>query len=260
MKNTGNNLVYAYRTVHQQGFLPIFVAGNFDNRRLVHLCVAAGFRAIEYTLRCKDAQEMIPWIKKNYPELLLMVGSTIDSDPIVNRLRQKLGSFLCLDDLADLGVDGFVSMHAFKERSFTKFAGSHLLIPAVYTVNEALVQFESGAHFLKMLGPDLTLVKQATSPPTFGYCPVMVTGGMDKNLIPTAVQAGSVLVGSGFDLILKGNDMGTMTDEEIIKILKDYKRTVQTTITAKYPELDKTLNLTNEEWLRRLPHQHPFLD
>ncbi|KAB7530387.1 hypothetical protein F8C76_02450 [Flagellimonas olearia] len=258
---SNNDLMRNYRTLHQQGFLPIFVSSDNDNRRLVHLLVEAGYKAMEYTLRCEDAAEMIPWIRRTYPDMVLLIGSTMDGDKVLSRLRQRNDDgFLSLDDLADMGSHGFVSMHRFTESTFEKFASSHLLLPAVYTPNEAIDQFEMGAHFVKLLGPDLTLLKQCTSRPTFGYCPTMVTGGMNLERIPQAIESGATIIGGGFDLLFGQSNIDEIPDDKIISLLTSYRREVQSSVKKKFPELDRNANKSNHEWFEALSHQHPFFD
>ena len=64
-----NRLIEIYRAMHRQAFMPIFCRDDFDSRAEVEACVAAGCTVIEYTLRRPDAREMIPWVRKNYPDL-----------------------------------------------------------------------------------------------------------------------------------------------------------------------------------------------
>jgi len=55
-----SRLFDAYRAFHEQGFIPIFTEDGFDSRMLIDACVAAGLKGIEYTLRKRDADTMIP--------------------------------------------------------------------------------------------------------------------------------------------------------------------------------------------------------
>jgi 2-keto-3-deoxy-6-phosphogluconate aldolase len=254
-----NRLFNVYRSVHEQGFLPIFVEDDLDSKMLVDACITAGCKGIEYTLRRRDAHTMIPWIRKNYPDLFLLVGSTLDSDLIIQRARKRNHEqLLTLDELADMGVDGFISMHGFSEKTIRKFSQRHLLIPAAGTITEALRQFEAGAHFIKILGPNMDLVRLCRSPATFDYCPIFLTGGMTTGRIIEAVQAGAVLTGSGFEVMLKEFSIKEHTSKEIIKILTKYLKTMQKAIDTYHPDLGRLQGLDNTHWLRGLPHQHPF--
>ena len=83
---------------------------HFDSKTLVKACVAAGCAGIEYTLRRRDAHVMVPWIREHYPELFLLVGSTIDDDRIVTQMKKRHPQLLTLAEIDALGLDGFVSM------------------------------------------------------------------------------------------------------------------------------------------------------
>jgi 2-keto-3-deoxy-6-phosphogluconate aldolase len=254
-----NKLFKMYRSIHEQGFLPIFVDDELDRKMLVEVCINAGCKGIEYTLRCRDAHTMIPWIRKNYPDLFLLVGSTLDSDLIINRARKrKHEQLLTLDELADMGVDGFISMHGFSEKTIRKFSRTHLLVPAATTLTEALRQFDAGAHFIKILGPNMDLVHLCRSPATYEYCPIFLTGGMTTERIPKAVQAGAVLTGAGFEVILKDFSIRDKTSKEIIKVLTKFLKTMQKAIDTYHPNLGQVRGSDDRQWLKGLPHQHPF--
>ncbi len=256
-----SRLFQTYRSLHDQGFIPIFVDDDLHTNLLLEACLEAGFSVIEYTLRRRDAHRMIPWIRKNYPELYLLVGSTIDDDRIVERARrQGLQQLMTLDELADIGVDGLVSMHGFSEETIRKFCGSHLMIPAAFTPTEALRQFASGAHFIKVLGPSLDAVRLIRGGPTFGYCPVMVTGGMTSERIPEAVRAGAILTGTGFDVILQNNNPKIAGKKDMAKCLRHFQEIMQETVNEVYPQLARARKVDASAWLRALPHQHHFGD
>ena len=86
--------------------MPIFVNNGFDSKMLVEAGIEAGCRAIEYTLRRGDAHRMIPWIRENYPDLYLLVGSTLEDARIVRKMREKHPQLLTVEELARYSVDG----------------------------------------------------------------------------------------------------------------------------------------------------------
>jgi 2-keto-3-deoxy-6-phosphogluconate aldolase len=248
----------AYRAFHKQAFLPIFCLDGFDSKKQVESCVAAGMTGIEYTLRKPDAKEMIPWVRKNYPDLHLLVGSTLDNEDIVKRQRKKHPQLMTVAEIADLDVDGFVSMIGWSEASIKKYAKTHIIIPTAMTVNECIDQISWGADFAKLSGSDLGFVKRARGAAAFDYCPIAVTGGMTPERIPEAYEAGTAMVGTGFDLTFKGKSTD-MSVEEMTEINKTYLTAAQEARAKAFPELaaiDDTAS--DKEWLAALPHYHHF--
>jgi len=246
-----------YRAMHQQAFMPIFCKDGVDSRRQVEACVAAGCSVIEYTLRKPDAREMIPWIRKTYPELGLLVGSTLDSEKIIRQMRDRHPQLMTLDEIADMDVDGFVSMVGWTEESIRRYAPTHVICPTAMTVREALLQTSWGADFQKLAGSDIPFVKRCRGAAAFDYCPIMVTGGQTCESMGASFQAGAVMVGTGFDLTLKG--MGQEPEvAQIAEITRTYLDTAQAEQAKAFPALKAAQSGSNDEWLAALPHWHPF--
>lgn len=250
-------LYEAYRDIHRQGFVPIFVAGGFDSRMLVEACVEAGCSGIEYTLRRPDADRMIPWIRENFPDLHLLVGSTLDDERIVRKMREKHPQLLTLSEIEKHDVDGLVSMVGYSLETIRRYAGRRIIIPTAMTVTEALQQTGAGAHFIKLSGADLGFVRRVRGAATFGFCPCFVTGGMIPERIPEAVSAGAVLVAAGFDLILKGKPEG-ISRGEVAKLIRTYIDVTRKAREETFPEMMRTDPSNRKAWLDSLPHYHPF--
>jgi 2-keto-3-deoxy-6-phosphogluconate aldolase len=247
----------AYRAIHQQGFIPIFVNNGFDSRMLVEACIEAGCKAIEYTLRRKDAHRMIPQIREHYPDLYLLVGSTIDDERIVRRMRGKYPQLLTLSEIEEYGVDGFVSMLGYSLESIRRYSKDHIVIPTAMTVTEALQQVGAGAHFIKLSGSDLDFVRRLRSDATFGFCPTFVTGGMTPERIPEAISAGAVMVAAGFDLLLKDKPEN-ISQAEVVRIIKEYLEVTRLAREKQWPEMLEASEKDRQIWLGSLPHYHPF--
>ena len=250
-------LFETYKATHQQGFIPIFVKDDFDPIVQLEACLEARCKTIEYTLRRPDAKQMIPWIRKNYPDINLLIGSTIDDDKIIKQLKRKNPQLMTIEELADIGVDGFLSMIGWRIETINKYANTHLVIPTASTVTECLRQTTAGASFIKILGPELNLVNLARSPASHKYCPIMVTGGMTVEKIPQAIKNGAIIAGSGFDLMLKDRQRN-ISSKNIAKIITQSLKAVQNTRKEIYPELNDSVNMDNKSWLDALPHYHPF--
>jgi len=247
----------AYRAIHQQGFMPIFVNNGFDSRMLVEACIEAGCKGIEYTLRRNDAHKMIPWIREHYPNLYLLVGSTLDDEPIVRRMRAIHPQLLTLSEIAEYDVDGFVSMLGYSLETIRRYFNNHIVIPTAMTVTEALQQVGAGAHFTKLSGSDLDFVRRVRNDATFGFCPVFVTGGMTLKRIPEAISAGAVMVAAGFDLLLEDKPEN-ISRAEVAKIIKEYLEATRISRKKQWPEMFEASGVDKQTWLDSLPHYHPF--
>jgi 2-dehydro-3-deoxyphosphogluconate aldolase/(4S)-4-hydroxy-2-oxoglutarate aldolase len=249
-------LLSVYRTVYEQGFLPIFVKDDFNTEILVAGCLEAGLRVIEYTLRRSDAHIMIPKLRQQYPDLCILAGSTLDDDNMIRQLRRRNPVLLTVAELDAIGVDGFVSMLGWREESIRRYAPHRLVIPTANTPNEAYFQVGAGAHFAKLVGSDLSLVKKCRMDPTHGFCPIMVTGGASLDRIEEIVSAGAVLVGSGFDLTLRGET--NLTAHKVATVVRAYCEAVQAARARMWPALARAAGADDKTWLAALPHVHPF--
>jgi 2-keto-3-deoxy-6-phosphogluconate aldolase len=246
-----------YRRVHEQGFLPIFTQNDFNSEALVEACVEAGCRAIEYTLRRRDAHTMIPWIRERYPDLCLVIGSTLDSERFVQHCRQRHPQLLTIDELAAIGVDGFVSMVGFRPETLARYASTHIMIAPVSTTYEMFSALDAGAHFVKVAGTELDLVNSFRGDATYELCPIMVTGGMTLERLPIAVKNGAVLIGAGFELILNGLERNASV-MQMAGRLAQYIDATRKARDEKWPALADARGSNFNAWTAALPHYHPF--
>jgi 2-keto-3-deoxy-6-phosphogluconate aldolase len=183
----------------------------------------------------------------------------MDDDAIVHQARRRHPQLRTLSELADMGVDGFVSLVGWKPENIRKYAATHVVIPAAMTVNEAYQQYAAGAHFIKVFGPDVSLVRLCRNPAAFEFCPVFITGGMTSDCIPDAVAAGVVVVGSGFDLMLR--DMsGPDNATNIAGVIRHYIEVTRAAKHSAWPSLAVAEGHDHRMWLDALPHNHPFGD
>ena len=180
-----------FKAVVRQGFVPIFVAGTRDVEVQLSGCRDAGLRVIEYTQRREDSAQMIPSIVRRYPDMRVLVGSTLDDDAVVRSLTRRFPHLRTLSQLAALGASGFVSRMSFSAETCRAWRATHLLMPCAGTVNEAYRQFCLGAHIIKVVRSDYEVVRQLATTPAFGFCPLFVPGGMNlepANLLETLKQ------------------------------------------------------------------------
>jgi 2-keto-3-deoxy-6-phosphogluconate aldolase len=253
-----DDVLTTYRTVHNQGFIPIFTEDGFDSKTLVEGCVQAGLGAIEYTLRCRDVRQMIPWIRKTFPKLRLLVGSTMDDERICEKMKRSSPQLMTVRELADAGVHGFVSMLRWSEENIRAFSKTHLVVPTAQTPNEAYEQICAGAHFAKLNGPDLAVLKRCRAIPAHGYCPAFVTGGQVPDRIPPTIEAGAVCVATGFDVTLKGLEPEKLTPDLVAQTVTHYVNVTRQARATFFPNLVQDSTADDRTWLNSLPHYYPF--
>jgi len=175
----------------------------------------------------------------------------------VRKARRKFPQLLTVRELDAMDVDGYVSMLGWSFDSIRTYSPRRIIAPLAMTVTEAFQQVGAGAHFAKISGDNLNLVRTCRRDASFDFCPIFVTGGMNLSAIPEAIEAGAVLVGAGFDLMLKGKPAGIRA-EEIAEILREYVRVAREARNRKWPALADAAGKPWNEWLNSLPHHHPF--
>ena len=250
-------LFLAYRAVLEQGFIPIFASDDFEAEPFVESCVAAGCRVIEYTLRRRDASTMIPWIRANYPDLYLLVGSTLDDATMIEKMRGQHPQLLTLEQLADMDIDGFVSMVGWHYENIRKYAATHLVMPMAMTLREAFRQVAAGAAFAKVFGTNLEFVQVLQGAGGFRFCPTFATGGVTRERIPDAIEAGATILASGLEVVA-GGCPGNRTPNEVASMLKDFLETTRAAREVKSPGSSQSAELDPRAWLATLTHVHHF--
>ena len=248
-----NNLLAKFRKTFEQAFVPIFVKDEFDTETLLAGCDLAGVSVLEYTLRRTDAHKVIPTLKDRYPDRVIYVGSTLDSDEIVSQMREKHPQLLTMGELSPF-VDGFVSMLPYSNETLEKYRATHLMIPTAETSGEALRQMSHGATVIKVCGPDFSFSKKLHAAPTFNYCPTFLTGGVNNERMEEAYAAGNILTAAGFDLILKGEDPATLTPEKVAEKLNIYLSAARSARERVMSWTKHTEKLTDEAFLAVFPH------
>ena len=255
-------LAEKYRVVHQQGFVPIFVSDRFDAVQLAEAGVAAGAKAIEVTCRRQTVCQDIRRIRAAFPDLLVLVGSIVDDGPMLRFLQRRRGDMPGIGQLCDLGVDGFVSAMPLSLETIAKLSRTHLVVPGVETVGEAVQAVQAGAHFAKLwtiipLG-EHRRVELATCAAMHGLLPIFATGGITRDKIEAYVVARAATIGTGWGVML-GDRYESMQDHpstvELAALLRGYLETMG-------QARSKHCHLPNagstREYLAALPHYHPF--
>ncbi len=257
-------LLERYCKLHQQGFVPIFVSDNFDAVQLTEACVAAGASAIEITCRRKNVTDEIRRIRKAFPEMIIMVGSIVDDGPMLNFLKSRRPDMPSIDELAQLDVDGFVSMMPLSAKTIKKFSSSHIIVPGVETFADAVGVVEAGAHFAKFFnasnqgGPKR--ISLASCAAMHALVPIFVTGGVTLDKIDPYVSSGAVLLGSGWDVLL-GDKYKAIQQNPDTKVLTEALKPFLTEMAnskEKYYSLAR--DLKPAKYIETINHYHPFGD
>ena len=252
-----SHLFVHYRKMIEQAWIPIFVDDAFDTNILLEGCRIAGLDVIEYTLRRKDADRVLPTLKSRFPDTVILMGSTIDSEEIVQAQKEKFPQLMTLSELAPY-VDGFVSMLPYSDETLHTYKNTHLCIPTAESGGEALRQIKAGASIIKVLGPDLSLAKRLHALPTFNYCPTYVTGGITTERMEEAFAAGNILCATGFDVLLKGVEPSALTPVLVAERLCAFVNTAKEVRAQVFPALKDTERLSDEEFRRVLPNYCPI--
>jgi 2-dehydro-3-deoxyphosphogluconate aldolase/(4S)-4-hydroxy-2-oxoglutarate aldolase len=251
-----------YVNVHKQGWIPIFVNDKLDALQLAKICVDSGLKAIEVTCRRPAVLAEIRQIRKAYPDLIILVGSVVDDDNIMQGfLRKRRADFPTMEQLKELGVDGFVAQLPFSERSLEKYADDFIMIPGVETVSEAVDVLNAGAHFAKFCSSTPLRIKQINSDATHRLFPIFYTGGAALNTLEDYVQSGTALIGGGWDLMLKDKyvEMQSNFNSEIItEKLMAYKEQIDQARSTHVPNFDQLYTADTNTYLKALTHFHPF--
>lgn len=261
------SLMQTYIELHKQGWLPIFVRDNFDAVFLADVCVQAGARVVEITCRRPHVSDDIRRIRAAHPDLRILVGSTIDSDVMVEFSKHKKRPIPRLAQLAALDVQGFISLLPFSQETILRYRGTHLLIPGVETSGQAYRAITSGAHFAKIHAASLfggaSYVRSFTSAPTFGLLPLFVTGGISQEKIQKTLKAGAALLGGGWDLMLSHDYQQLQLNpspQALLTTLSAFLKTFQKARKAITPKLFGLLSAPSNDYLAAVDHYHPFKD
>ncbi len=258
-----NTLAKNYCTIHRQGFVPIFVGDNFDAVLLAEAAVAAGAKAVEITCRRPTICDDIRRVRRQFPDLLVLVGSVVDEGPMYSFLKRRRPDMPTMAELADLDVHGFVSFMPISPESLARFSRTHILMPGVETAPEAAAAVNAGAHFVKFYntsalgGPKrISLVSGGAM---FGLLPIFVTGGVTLNSIGDFVKAGAGLLGAGWDLLLGDDYQALQAKPDVDRISADFKKSLDAMTEARRVHLGPdALSNDDEMYLAGITHYHCF--
>ncbi|QDS99122.1 keto-hydroxyglutarate-aldolase/keto-deoxy-phosphogluconate aldolase [Adhaeretor mobilis] len=229
---------------------------------LAEAAAQAGAKVVELTCRRARIREELFQIRKELPELLVMVGSVVDEGPLMDSLKRRRPSMPSIDELIDLGAHGFVSAMPISSATLARVSQTHLFIPGVETPTEMVRVLESGAHFAKLyntipLGEHLR-VELLTGPALHRLMPLMITAGISRDKIEAYVKAGAAILGSGWKFILGDSHDELEERPDIPKIAKEMRLTLDEMSAARAKHQPMPLDGSLDEYLQAIPHYHPF--
>lgn len=252
-----------YCLVHKQGFVPIFVNDSFDAVQLAQACLEAGATAIEITCRRNNVKDEIKRIRKAFPDLLIMVGSIVDDGPMLNFLKTRRPDMPSLEQLTQLDVDGFVSMMPISIGTIQKYSSTHMMVPGVETFADAVAAVQAGAHFAKFFtasnqgGPKRIALANCAA--MHSLIPIFVTGGVTLDKVKPYVQAGTALLGSGWDVLLGDQYKNMQKNPDIKHLAAALKQFLDEMAESRSQFQSLNNNLQSSEYLKSLKHYMPFI-
>ncbi len=182
----------------QAGYVPILLDNAVDPLLVCEVACEAGLPAVEYTLRRRD-HEMLPIMRKEFGDLLLLVGSVIDRPEVV-RFVQSRRPFHAIEQLYDLGVDGIVSFLPFREQTYQWLAGKMLLAPGVATAAAGFEQLAMGADLIKIVGMEPNLIT-AMEDATQCTLPILATG-VSLDQVDETIRCGALVMATSLERTL----------------------------------------------------------
>jgi 2-dehydro-3-deoxyphosphogluconate aldolase / (4S)-4-hydroxy-2-oxoglutarate aldolase len=218
--------IKVYNVMLKDGLIPLFYNKDIDKAKKVAQALAkGGSRVLEFTNRGDLAAEvftdLIRFSIKEYPELIIGVGSVIDAPTAALYIAK--------------GANFIVGPSFNKETALLCNKRKIAYIPGAATVNEISIAEEYGAEIVKIFpgstvgGPGF--VKNILGP--MPWSKLMPTGGVtaEESNIKTWFDAGVVCVGMGSNLVSSKQvseekyDEITSLTSEVLKIIKNVRKT-----------------------------------
>lgn len=170
-------------------------------------CIDGGINVIELTFSIPEVCNILPNLKKKYPDKLFGIGSVVNARQTVEAI--------------DAGADFIVSPGYSSIVNEICQQENKLYIPGVMTVSEIIYAREIGIKLLKLFpGNQLTpeYVRSILAPlPDLN---LMITGGVDIDNVGDWFNAGVKIVGIGSNLT------ESKTEETISSLAKEYKEKI----------------------------------
>jgi len=217
--------ITVYNVMLADGLIPLFYNKDIDKTKKVAEALAkGGSRVLEFTNRGDLAVEvftdLIKFSMKEYPDLIIGVGSVIDAPTAALYIAK--------------GANFIVGPSFNKETALLCNKRKVAYIPGAATVNEISMAEEYGAEIVKIFpgstvgGPGF--VKNILGP--MPWSKLMPTGGVttEESNIKAWFDAGVVCIGMGSNLVSsklvseeKYDEIASLTSE-VLKIIKNIRK------------------------------------
>jgi 2-dehydro-3-deoxyphosphogluconate aldolase/(4S)-4-hydroxy-2-oxoglutarate aldolase len=183
-----------YQAILKSGLVPLFYHPDFETARsVVEACAGGGATVIEFTNRGEGAltvfAHLVDAFKKDYPALILGVGSVVDAPTAA----------LYLAHGANYIVAPNFNLEVARLCNRRKVA----YIPGAATPTEIATAEEAGAEIVKIFPPSPDLIRNVLGP--MPWSRLMPSGGVEvnKDNVSRWIKAGACALGIGSNLVSK---------------------------------------------------------
>jgi len=186
-----------YSTFIDTGMVPVFYDSDIETaKKVLRACYEGGVKVFEFTNRGSFAHEvfsqLIKWSQKEYPEIILGIGSVMDA--ATASLYLQMG--------ANFIVSPFLDNNIMKVCNRRQIA----CIPGCGSVSEICYAQELGAEIVKIfpaISMGIEFIKNIMVP--MPWTNIMVTGGIEpvRDDIKNWITAGAACIGIGSKLFSK---------------------------------------------------------
>lgn len=183
-------------TMHRTGLVPLFTHDNADAaRQVLQAAYDGGIRVFEFTNRRPNSFDVFSALvrdRKNYPELMLGIGTVMDADTTKRFI--------------EAGADFIISPILKTEMAPVCHTHDILWIPGCATLTEIVTARDHGAEIIKVfpgsvLGPGFV----SSIMPVVPGLRLMITGGVEptRENLSAWFKAGAFCVGMGSQLFTR---------------------------------------------------------
>ena len=217
--------IQVYQGMYETGMVPVFYHQKTEiAKSVLKACYEGGARCFEFTNRGDKAHEvfgeLIDWVRKELPEMMLGVGSIVDAPTAAMYLQLGADFIVC-----PILVDEVIKVCNIRKVAVSPGCGSLTEIARAHELGVEVVKIFPA---LQVGGPEF--IKAVSGP--MPYVSIMPTGGVspDEDNIKQWISAGAFCVGMGSNLMVKneagGFDLGKISEltKNCLHSVKKYRK------------------------------------